>query len=427
MPADSLRDISLRACARLHPRIWSVGDLPYKLVRPMLVRVQSPEQLHAIEQASPQLIGETEELWLNFLKRDVPNYETKPHMPTNPANWFKVWKKLRKEALAEMSKGEDKLIAELASIKQAKEKNKSQIVSTKQLPKQKQDTRSVIRHSYNSGKTGSKGAHKMSPLQKIMKDSARATAHNRKDRPIRSPTKLRQAPVQFVADERRKNEAQRRQVTPPKPMSTTRQPKPPMHGPRKVSPPKLEDLDDYDIMKDRETRLKAMKTKQVSSPPPKHTKNEPATLTAEDLEDTDDDEPRLQNSKQMKRPPTAISPAGRMESPTRREGSPVLAERSGSPVGRGGGRMAASPEPKVKMVRVPKLGHPAPDQRATSPMRVPKTASPVPVQRPGSPTPLQRAGSPMRTSSPRPMLKRKEPPSIFHKPAKRPAVRTGVS
>lgn len=45
MPADSLLDICIRACAKRRAFLPSVGDLPYDLVRPILAKIESPEHL----------------------------------------------------------------------------------------------------------------------------------------------------------------------------------------------------------------------------------------------------------------------------------------------------------------------------------------------------------------------------------------------
>lgn len=45
MPADSLVDMCIRACIKRRGILPSVGDLPYDLVRPILAKIESPEQL----------------------------------------------------------------------------------------------------------------------------------------------------------------------------------------------------------------------------------------------------------------------------------------------------------------------------------------------------------------------------------------------
>lgn len=43
--ADSLVDMARRACTRYGARITDIGDLRYELIRPMLLKVESPEKL----------------------------------------------------------------------------------------------------------------------------------------------------------------------------------------------------------------------------------------------------------------------------------------------------------------------------------------------------------------------------------------------
>jgi hypothetical protein len=43
--ADSLVDMARRACTRYSARITDIGDLRYELIRPMLLKVESPEKL----------------------------------------------------------------------------------------------------------------------------------------------------------------------------------------------------------------------------------------------------------------------------------------------------------------------------------------------------------------------------------------------
>ena len=45
MPADSLRDMARRVAARNAHKINDVGNMPYSLVRPILMKIESPEKL----------------------------------------------------------------------------------------------------------------------------------------------------------------------------------------------------------------------------------------------------------------------------------------------------------------------------------------------------------------------------------------------
>lgn len=43
--ADSLVDMARRACGRYSARITDIGDLDYDLIRPVLLKIESPEKL----------------------------------------------------------------------------------------------------------------------------------------------------------------------------------------------------------------------------------------------------------------------------------------------------------------------------------------------------------------------------------------------
>jgi elongin-A len=45
MPADSLLDMARRAMARYSNAINDIGDMPYALVRPALLKVDHPDRL----------------------------------------------------------------------------------------------------------------------------------------------------------------------------------------------------------------------------------------------------------------------------------------------------------------------------------------------------------------------------------------------
>ena len=76
-----------------------------------------------IEIASPQICGADADLWLEFVKRDIPNWDTKPHTPKNPKSWYKVYKKLLAESMKEVDEDAVQLKAELDRIKQVQARN----------------------------------------------------------------------------------------------------------------------------------------------------------------------------------------------------------------------------------------------------------------------------------------------------------------
>ena len=396
MPADSLLAISQRAAARGAGRIYSIGDLPYHLAAPVLARVPSPKQLYEIEQASPQIIGCVDDPWLAFLKRDVPNFESKPHRPANPASWFKVYKKMKRQAEAELKTGQDALKAALGAIKQTKEQNTAMMVSRFELPRGSTGVgrKPQSRYDYMSGKTGAKGAHKMTLFEKIKKEKADIRT-NKMNRPVNVrpgiPGTVKAAPsrmVETIVEERKRLEEEKRKER------AVRAPKAPV---RVTGTP---DEVGYDLMADREARLRAMKNKEAvqglsepRSPPMTGQKRsaEQAGLTADSLEDLFDDED--------------------------------LASDGGED-----GIFGTLPTTTRLSPLKPNIVRKSPEKTSLPP---PTSASATDHHRklldPGPKSGVdarQRSASSGRIGSPKPMVKRKAPPSLFHTPNKRVVTRS---
>ncbi|KIW20904.1 hypothetical protein PV08_01483 [Exophiala spinifera] len=344
MPADSLLDICIRACAKRRAFLPSVGDLPYELVRPILAKIESPEHLHQIEQASPQIVGEDAELWLNFIKRDIPDWHLKPHQPANPKNWYKVYRKLQADNQRSRAQTEEDLKAAFANIQSEKERNTTIIAKRQHLPLQTPSRKAVIHWNYISGKTGSKGAHKMTLMEKIRKETRNARISKMK-RPThelqKRATTVKTAPLAFVEDVKRKAEAARPLPPPQSPptrgaaATTTptrmsarptapRTSRPPMHAPK----PKVQPLhQSYDLTADREARLRALKlggprpTPPTPASAPTVQQRAPGGggLTANFLEDSDDEDDRrvqqprrgLKANHDDRRPPSTNAVADR--------------------------------------------------------------------------------------------------------------------
>ncbi|KAL2045002.1 hypothetical protein N7G274_002777 [Stereocaulon virgatum] len=123
MPARSLHKMATQACIRNIRSILDVGEAPYELVRPLLLELQDPQQLRQLELVSPQIWGPDGEVWLQFIKRDVPNWDKKPHEPRDPKNWHKVYRKLCKDSRREVEDDAAALKAEMDRIKNEQAKN----------------------------------------------------------------------------------------------------------------------------------------------------------------------------------------------------------------------------------------------------------------------------------------------------------------
>ncbi len=219
------------------------------------------------------------------MKRDVPDYDSKPHIPENPKSWYKAYKKLKKEASEASSNAELILKATLSGIKSAKEQNTAEVVSTAKGNALYSSTappgpsrRVQMRYDYDSGRTGSKGSHKISLMEKIRKE-ARGSGTGVMSRPMHELQKkhngVNKAPAQFVEDVKRMKmmqqmDAKKALIPPPRrPMSIS---KPPMHGPEsqpergRHQPAATAGVQPYDLTTDREARLRALKSGQPMPP-----------------------------------------------------------------------------------------------------------------------------------------------------------------
>ncbi|KAF2730140.1 hypothetical protein EJ04DRAFT_445767 [Polyplosphaeria fusca] len=127
--AASLYDISKRRLIANIQHLTDVGDIAYFHLAPILKHIQNPDQLALLEQHSPQLLGETADIWLRFIQRDIPDYETKPHNPKDPTKWSKVYKKLKREAEQEQKEQEEELRARMDALQKNRAGNQTRIVN----------------------------------------------------------------------------------------------------------------------------------------------------------------------------------------------------------------------------------------------------------------------------------------------------------
>ena len=108
-----------------------------------------------------------------------------------------------------MAQDTEKLKAAFANIKDEKEQNLAQLKTRRELPRQSNSFRQRMVHNYMSGKTGSKGANKMSLMEKIRKET-----RDRKNLRMTIPTKdlkkqastVMKAPKDFLEGARKPQE-----------------------------------------------------------------------------------------------------------------------------------------------------------------------------------------------------------------------------
>ncbi|KAL5117002.1 hypothetical protein ACEQ8H_005088 [Pleosporales sp. CAS-2024a] len=131
MPVPSLFELARQRLIKNIDLLNDIGDIPFSFLEPVLRHIQNPAQLQELEQNCPQIQGHTGEIWKKFIRRDIPDWETKPHQPRDPQNWHKVYRKLRKDAEKEKLEQEYALKEQMRALQKDRAQNKTLIVDSK--------------------------------------------------------------------------------------------------------------------------------------------------------------------------------------------------------------------------------------------------------------------------------------------------------
>lgn len=131
MPALSLYELAKTRLIQNIGLLNDIGDLPYSFLAPILRHVQVPEQLMELEENCPQIVGETGDIWLRFIKRDIPDWDKKSITPRNPKNWSRAYRQLKKEAEKEKAEHEEKLREQIAALQQNRQGNQTKIIESR--------------------------------------------------------------------------------------------------------------------------------------------------------------------------------------------------------------------------------------------------------------------------------------------------------
>lgn len=123
--ADSLVNMVVRATAKNAGTIVDYGDVRFKLIEPVLRRVEEPEHLIRIQEQNPGFAEHTGEIWQRLIKRDIPNWESRILYPKNQASWYKVYRKLEREDRKRKEESEANLLAAMKDWEKKKETNKT--------------------------------------------------------------------------------------------------------------------------------------------------------------------------------------------------------------------------------------------------------------------------------------------------------------
>jgi elongin-A len=124
--------------------ITDVGGTPYSLLRPILMRLDSPKHLRLLEEASPHLREDDAECWVRFINRDFSALAREHRFePRDPTKWHRIYNKYEKLDAEQKRAGMEKLKLAMAGIKQEKESHTSTVVNfdRRKLPRPPTDVK----------------------------------------------------------------------------------------------------------------------------------------------------------------------------------------------------------------------------------------------------------------------------------------------
>ncbi|KAK0392452.1 hypothetical protein NLU13_1947 [Sarocladium strictum] len=215
MPVKSLLDLAMATIFKNIKELNNAGDLPYETLRPILLKVDSARQLRQLELNSPQIEGETGEVWLKLIEKDFPmEYRAHLFKPPDASKWYKVYDKYKKIHDRSLQESEAKLRQALEGLKEDREKNTSKIVNQKVLPRvvkkrngPRDHTVSTMTFNRGSRTKTLTGAGVMRKVRRETKEIA--NIHGSLSKVIRTTARpagasqIRQAPTAMVNDYQR--------------------------------------------------------------------------------------------------------------------------------------------------------------------------------------------------------------------------------
>lgn len=212
------------------------------------------------------------------MKRDIPNYQDRPHRPNNPASWYKVYRKLKKESDAATASGAERLKAVFTSIKEEKEQSLAKQISRPSLPTPKRASAGWSSRSHWAPSTANMSASEKIKRGQLEAQRARMLRERNQiklGRQVKSAatsnnfTKVAVAPRSMIEELKKKNMSPppEPQIVRP-PVRRGAAPRPPLHGPKDEERRRPKEAGTgYNLISDREARLKAMQTKKHEPQP----------------------------------------------------------------------------------------------------------------------------------------------------------------
>ncbi|KAJ5151071.1 uncharacterized protein N7482_010323 [Penicillium canariense] len=208
MPVPTLKHLATATAVKHVKLLNDIGNLPYALVRPILMKVDNPEKLHSMEVLSPQLAEEDQEIWLELIKRDIPQWNTYD-LPKHTNRWYEIYCDLRAEVQRELDADAEKMKMAIDGIKSERARLEPEVM--KHLPAMKPSLRQRIasfdRRSGGRGSSLSRG----DTLAPGAKKKSTIFTPQRRNNALAVPTKhlsnratqIKQAPRSLVEVHRR--------------------------------------------------------------------------------------------------------------------------------------------------------------------------------------------------------------------------------
>ncbi|KKK12164.1 hypothetical protein AOCH_002682 [Aspergillus ochraceoroseus] len=139
MPPPSLLQLCTATAIRNVKYLNDIGNLPYALARPFLLKIESPEKLRMIEIQSPHIMKDDVELWLEFIKRDIPRWDEYA-LPEQPECWYDVYCDLQEQVQRAVDEDAEKLKMALDGINSERAKHSAKFVTDRRdicLPRER--------------------------------------------------------------------------------------------------------------------------------------------------------------------------------------------------------------------------------------------------------------------------------------------------
>ncbi|KAH8675487.1 RNA polymerase II transcription factor SIII subunit A-domain-containing protein [Xylariales sp. PMI_506] len=260
MPVKGLVELCTAVCIKNIKEVTDIGALPYSRARPILIRIDSPIQLRAIEQASPHIELEDAECWIRLIERNFPVLRAQnDYAPRNPAMWHRIYARYAKEDAEQKALAEEKLKNAFAGIQRKKEATikEVEVFSRSGLPRPPRDTKNIGRKAAVGRRGGNNDTGELrftagsrtkttsgaSVMRRVKREAAEYHARNKLATPngalVVRRDQIKQAPKGMVHEKIVKN-----------------------NPAVKIHPPAIKTRGDeyYDrVMRDREDRLRKMK------------------------------------------------------------------------------------------------------------------------------------------------------------------------